>query len=57
MTTKLKSGTALRAEGELLREIDDYAAAIEKQTGVRVTRTAAAEALLRLGLRSVKERR
>jgi hypothetical protein len=51
---KLEKGTALRVEGELLAAIDDYARTIEKRTGVRVARTAAAEALLRLGIRAAK---
>jgi hypothetical protein len=52
-----KRGTALRVEGELLRAIDAYAKALFVQTGARVTRTAAAEALLRLGIRAMKGRR
>lgn len=44
----------MRADGELLAAIDEYARKIEARTGVRVTRTAAAEALLRLGIRKVR---
>lgn len=46
-----KPGTVIRAQGELLRQIDAYAKAVEEKTGVRVSRTATAEALIRLGLR------
>lgn len=45
----MKRGTVIRAEGEIVKMIDEYATALYEQTGCRVTRTAAAEALLRLG--------
>lgn len=44
-------GTALRVEGALLAAIDQYKSFLEEEMGVRVTRTAAAEALLRMGIR------
>jgi hypothetical protein len=45
--------TALRAPRALVRKIDAYGRKVSKTTGVDVTRTAAALALLRLGLREV----
>lgn len=49
--------TVLRASGALVEKIDAYRRKVEKETGVRVQRTAAAEALIRLGLRTVERKR
>lgn len=45
------SSTVVRANGSLLRKIDDYARSVERKTGVTVGRQAAAHALIKLGLR------
>lgn len=52
-----RKSTVFRAGGALLGKIDGYAHAVEKQTGVTVTRSAAAEALIKLGLRAVAKPR
>lgn len=50
----MKVSTALRAPPALLKKIDDYGRRIERATGVAVTRSAAAHALIILGLRAAK---
>lgn len=52
-----RRSTVLRASGALLEKVDGYARAVEKQTGVTVTRAMAAEALIKLGLRAVTKPR
>lgn len=47
-----KQSTVIRASGKLLDEVDAYKRHIERETGVRIDRSAAAHALLRLGLRA-----
>lgn len=49
--------TVVRAPRALVRKIDEYGRRVARETGVEVTRTAAAHALLRLGLRAVTPRR
>lgn len=48
--------TALRAPRALVRKIDAYGRKVSRETGVEVTRTAAAHALLRIALREVARR-
>jgi len=43
--------TVFRASRNLVRDIDEYARRLDKEFGVELTRAAAAQALVRLGLR------
>lgn len=52
-----RRSTVFRAGGALLEKIDEYSRAVERTTGVKVARAASAEALIRLGLRSVAKPR
>lgn len=48
-----RKSAVVRASGALVEKIDEYGRSVEKLTGVKVQRQAAAEALIRLGLRAV----
>lgn len=43
----------LRASGALVEKVNGYAKRIEAETGAKITRAQAAEALIKLGLRAV----
>lgn len=49
--------TAFRASRQLVREIDDYSRRLDADFGVQLTRAAAAQALVRLGLRQANRER
>jgi hypothetical protein len=49
----MRRAAEISLPARLVDQVDGYARAVKKQSGVEVTRRAAAHALLRLGLREV----